>query len=463
MGKRNNSEKSGSMTWWQLSLFGVACTIGTGYFLGSGMAMQMAGGTSMILFALAATGTYLVFDVLSLMAAADPQQGSFRVYAKKAFGRWAGFSSGWVYWSSELLIMGSQLTALSLFTRIWFPAIPMWILAVGYAVLGLGVILLGSKPFERAEHVFALIKISAILMFLLIAVGAILHWIPGNGHPQFPTTKQAYMPDGSLGIWSAFIYAFYAFGGIEILGMMTLRLKDPQEMPKSGKVMIGGLAFIYIASLALALTLLKAERLQAKESPFQLALSQYDLPLVPHIFNAILIIAGFSTMVASLFAITTIMVTLAKDRDAPPIFAKTTNGNRKLPVYAIGFTTCGIGCAVVMALLLPDSLYAYITTAAGIMLLYNWLFILLSAGRLLELSVWGKIKRVAGMVLILAAIVGTVFHGTSRPGFWVSLLFIAVISCLTLWMTRKWRRGDTSGEKQARELVIFERKKEGAR
>lgn len=102
------------MRWWQLSLLGVAFTIGTGYFLGSGIAIQMGGASVLIAFILAAFGTYMVFDVLSKMTADEPMKGSFRSYAKKAFGRWAGFSSGWVYWSSELLIMGSQLTALSL-------------------------------------------------------------------------------------------------------------------------------------------------------------------------------------------------------------------------------------------------------------------------------------------------------------------------------------------------------------
>ena len=63
---------------------------------------------------LAAVGTYLVFKHLAAMTADNPDKGSFCSYARKAYGRWAGFSNGWVYWFAEMLITGSQLTAISL-------------------------------------------------------------------------------------------------------------------------------------------------------------------------------------------------------------------------------------------------------------------------------------------------------------------------------------------------------------
>ncbi|MEC0229020.1 amino acid permease [Paenibacillus alba] len=440
MTKQKKNKPAAKLAWWQLSLLGVACTIGTGFFLGSGIGMTMGGGSVIFMFVLAAFGTYMVYDVLAKMTQADPQQGSFQTYAKKAFGRSAGFANGWVYWSSELLIMGSQLTALSLFSRFWLPAIPMWVFACLYAFLGLGVILAGNQAFERTERVFALIKISAILMFLIISGAAVFGFISGSNHqPHFPMTKEAFLPSGQLGSWSSFIYAYYAFGGIEILGLMATRLKRPEEAQKAGNVMLLVLTALYIASLILALTLLPLGAVQDKESPFQAALSAYRLPFVPHVFNAILIIAGFSTMVASLFAVTTILVTMAQDQDAPSIFAKRTKGIRQMPLPAIGFTTGGIALAVLMALLLPEKLYAYVSTAASIMLLLNWLFILLSSGRLLQLTRWGKLKRYIGMLLILTAITGTLFHSTSRPGFWVSLLFIVIIGLVTFGMSFKWR------------------------
>ncbi|HEY0828377.1 MAG TPA: hypothetical protein VGE40_09805 [Bacilli bacterium] len=96
--------------------------------------------------------------------------------------------------------------------------------------------------------------------------------------------------------------------------------------------------------------------------------------------------------------------------------------------------------SIVVALLMPGRIYEYITTAAGLMLLYNWFFILVSSGKLLKLTVWDKVKCLSGMGLILLAISGTLFHDSSRPGLYVSLAFIAVIGALTLVMRGVWRR-----------------------
>lgn len=459
MSQANNGEEAEKpLQWWQLSLLGVACTIGTGYFLGSSIGITMGGPAILVCFLLAAFGTYMVFDVLAKMTADNPVKGSFRSYAKQAYGRWAGFSSGWVYWSSELLIMGSQLTALSLFTRYWFSTVPMWVFATGYGILGLVIVLAGTKSFDRVENLFAVAKIAAIVMFLIIALLALTGVISGKGNqPSFPLTT--FFVAGITGIWASFIYAFYAYGGIEIMGLMAIRLHKPEEASKSGKIMIVTLASVYVLSIGLALTLLPWNAFQSGKSPFISALRDYNLPFVPHIFNGVFIIAGFSTMVASLFAITTMIVTLAEDRDAPSLFAK--KWREKWPIPALGLTAVGLAVSIILALLMPGRIYEYFTTAAGLMLLYNWLFILLSSGRILMLTGWGQIKRYTGMALILLAISGTLTHQMSRPGFLVSLLFMAVIAIVTLVMRAVWKKqgGNATEIKSKPHLVQKERVK----
>ncbi|MER2060187.1 MAG: amino acid permease, partial [Niallia sp.] len=112
-----DKDEVANLAWWQLSLIGVGCIIGTGFFLASSFAIKMTGPSVILAFIMAASATYIVFEALAKMSAKDPQKGSFRTYAKKAYGRWAGFSSGWVYWCSEILIIGSQLTAISILSR----------------------------------------------------------------------------------------------------------------------------------------------------------------------------------------------------------------------------------------------------------------------------------------------------------------------------------------------------------
>ncbi|GJM76483.1 hypothetical protein HMSSN036_86990 [Paenibacillus macerans] len=75
---------------------------------------------------------------------------------------------------------------------------------------------------------------------------------------------------------------------------------------------------------------------------------------------------------------------------------------------------------------------------------------MVTAGKLLKLSAFGRVKRWTGMALIALAVVGTLFHSTSRPGFWGSLIFIGVIGVVTLVMQfAVWKRRKSRGAGRA--------------
>ncbi|MFF3101999.1 amino acid permease [Viridibacillus arvi] len=429
--------KKGLMTWWQLSLLGVGCTIGTGFFLGSSIAIEKSGPAVLISFILAAIGTYIVYDALSKMSVEHLDKGSFRSYAKKAFGRWAGFSNGWVYLFSEMLIMGSQLIALGIFTQFWFPSLPIWIGTSIYAVLSLLVILTGMKGFEKFQNIFGLMKMAAIVMFIIVAMILLSRGMtsqPGDVNSLLDTYKN-FFSEGYRGIWLALLYAFYAYGGIEVMGLLVIDLKDPKQAPKAGKIMIIVLTIIYILSIALALALISWEKFKVEESPFITALENFQLPYVMDIFNGILIIAGFSTMVASLYGVLTILTSLAEDHDAPASLAK--KGNMKVPLPAFLFLAGGLLITIIIGFLLPDKIFEYMVTAAGLMLLYNWLFILVTYTKLMKVSLWERVKTIIGMLLIVITIAGTLGEKTSRLGLYVSLLFIGIIGICTFIMVKK--------------------------
>lgn len=439
--EKNNSE--GHLSWWQLSLIGVGCIIGTGFFLASSIAIQMTGPSVIFAFILAATATYIVFEALAKMSAKDPQKGTFRTYAKKAYGRWAGFSSGWVYWCSEILIIGSQLTAISLLTKLWFPGVRLWIFALIYAICGLIVLFIGAKAFGKVESIFAIMKIAAIFMFIVIAILALTGVIDGNPKGDIPKTMGELFPKGVFGFWSALLFAFFAHGGIEVMGVMAIHLKKKEDAPKSGKVMLALLGLIYVISLTLALLLVPYTEFKDKKSPFVTALADFNLDFFPHVFTAAIIIAGFSTMSASLFSVTTILTTLSEEGDAPAIFSKQTKKKFKMPLPAIALTSLGLVISIVTSLVLPDKVYEYITTAAALMLLYNWLFMLMFYHKLIELTNADKVKRTIGIILVVAAVSGSLVHSTSRPGFFISLVFISVIALVILVLRKRWEKEES--------------------
>jgi len=427
----------GRMSWWQLSLLGIGCTLGTGFFLGTSMAIHKSGPAVLIPFLVAAVCTYIVYDGLVKMSVANPDKGSFRTYAKQAFGRWAGFSNGWVYLISEILIMGSQLMALGIFTKFWFPALPLWVAGSLYAALGLVVILTGMKGFENFQNIFGALKAAAIMMFIIVAMMIILKGTQSATLDSLQSNYEEFFSQGIKGIWLGLLYAFYAYGGIEVMGLMVIDLKNPKEAPKAGRIMLIVITIIFIMAIALALALVSWKDFNVEESPFITALHDYHIPYVADIFNGVLIIAGFSTMVASLYAVITILVTLAEDHDAPKILAK--KGKMKVPFPAFLFLAGGLVITIVIGFLMPEKIFEYLVTAAGLMLIYNWLFILVTYMKLMKLSKWEHVKNSLGMLLIAVAVSGTLGEKTSRLGFFVSLLFIILIGIAT-WIVVKRQR-----------------------
>ena len=124
------------------------------------------------------------------------------------------------------------------------------------------------------------------------------------------------------------------------MGVMAVHLKNKEDAPKSGKVMLSLLGLIYVTALSLALLLTSYDEFKADKSPFVEALSGFkNIEFFPHVFTAAIIIAGFSTMSASLFSVTTILLTMSEDGDAPKIFSKQTKKKFKMPLPAIALTS----------------------------------------------------------------------------------------------------------------------------
>ena len=147
-------------------------------------------------------------------------------------------------------------------------------------------------------------------------------------------------------------------------------------------------------------------------------------------------------MTASLFGVTTLLVTLADGGDAPALFSKKLKKRKELPLPSLGLAAIGLIASIVTALLLPGKIYEYITTAAGILILFNWSFIIISALRILKIKIWGKMLALIGIALILSAVSGTLMDKSIRMGFFVSLLFVAIIGLVAFIMQKKvWKKG----------------------
>lgn len=112
-----------------VTMLSIAGAIGAGLFVGSGHAIAAAGPAVLISYIVAGTLVVLVMRMLSEMAVAQPDSGSFSTYADRSIGKWAGFTIGWLYWWFWVLVIPFEANAAAAIMHSWIPDAPVWLLA----------------------------------------------------------------------------------------------------------------------------------------------------------------------------------------------------------------------------------------------------------------------------------------------------------------------------------------------
>ncbi len=446
--KAENMEQghSSGLVWWQLSLIGIGSIIGAGFFLGTSLSIKTAGPAILINYFAAGITAFFVFSALAEMTVRDPAPGSFRTYARKAFGNSMGFLSGWMYWLAGVLIMSSEVVALATFTKFWFPHVPLWVFSIMYAAIAFGINLLGVKNFGKIESLFAVLKLSTLIIFVVFGFLLITHIIaPQAVSLSVRNVSASFIPNGLAGMWSALIFVFFSFGGIEVVGIASSELKNKHEVPKAGIGMLLALTAVYILSLFFVLSMVSWADIDDTKSPFVTALASFNIPYMDSIFNIIIISAAFSTMVGALFSVTNILISLSDDRDAPRMFAE--KNKKGTPIKALLLTGMALAAFLVFSYVMPGTIYEYVTTAAGVMLILNWIIILSSQIKLraqpqkqqtgFKMAGYPYTSYL-GIVLIIITVSGGLFHPVQRMGVFISFGLIAVIlvSHLLLFRSR---------------------------
>lgn len=111
-----------------ITMLSMAGAIGAGLFIGSGHAIAAAGPAVLISYMIAGILVVLVMRMLSEMAIAQPDSGSFSTYADRSIGKWAGFTIGWLYWWFWVLVIPFEANAAATIIHSWMPNAPIWVI-----------------------------------------------------------------------------------------------------------------------------------------------------------------------------------------------------------------------------------------------------------------------------------------------------------------------------------------------
>ena len=448
----------------RLTMIAIGGAIGTGLFLGSGFAISLAGPGVLVSYAIGAVIALLLMGCLAEMTVAHPTSGSFGAYAEYYIGPLAGFLVRYAYWTCIVLAVGTEVTAVALYMHFWFPAFPGWLWIVAFSGLLILVNARSVNVFGAIEYWFSAIKVTAIVIFILLAAYIVLRApaaVPatatssGTGAAavgfQNYTAHGGFLPRGLWGAWVAVIVAIFSYLSIEMIAVAAGEAAQPEiAITRAFRSTVFRLILFYLLTLALVLTIVPWTAAGIDESPFVKVMRALRVPAAAGIFNFVILVAALSAMNSQLYITTRMMFSLSRARHAPRRFGLV--NRRGVPVQALLFSSIGIALATVLSIVAPKSAFILMVSISAFGAMFTWMMIFIThyrfrrvrardgAGPLRFRMVGFPATTLLGAALMAAVLLTTAFTDAFRMTLVFGLPFLA---CLTVsyWIWHRHNAG----------------------
>jgi L-asparagine transporter-like permease len=443
----------------RLSMIAIGGAIGTGLFLGSGLAMSLAGPAVLVSYAIGAVIALLLMGCLAEMTVAHPTTGSFGAYAEYFVSPLAGFLVRYAYWAANVLAVGSEVTAIALYMHFWFPQIAGWPWIVGFAALLILVNARSVNVFGTIEYWLSSIKIVAIVCFILLASYVLLRAPPGSalGFHNY-RSHGGFFPLGLWGSWLALIVAIFSYLSIEMIAVAAGEAEQPEvAVTRAFRATLVRLILFYLLTLALMLAIVPWNLAGVDESPFVKVMRILQLPAAAGVVNFVILVAALSAMNSQLYITTRMMFSLARAGYAPRRFG--TLGRRGVPLQALLLSSIGIAVAAVASIAAPKAAYVFMLAISAFGSMFAWLMIFITHYAFrrararahlppLRFRMPGyPVTSLLGAALMAAVLITTLFSAAFRPTLLFGVPFLLGLAAIyALWYRQGPRRTSSDRE-----------------
>ena len=422
-----------------LQMIAIGGSIGTGLFLGTGGRLAQGGPGLAISYAVCGIFAFLMVRALGEMAIRRPSSGAFVSYAREFMGEKGAYATGWFFFLDWSVTVMADITAVALYLHYWTPlrAIPQWVLAL----IALGVVftlnMLSVKMFGEAEFWFAAIKVTAIILFMIAAIWAIVTGARvGNYTAGLHNIAQhgGFFPAGLAPVFALTLGVIFAFGGTEMVGVAAGETKDASKiLPKAINSMILRIFVFYVGSIILMALVLPYTAYSSNESPFVTFFTGIGIPYAGDIIQVIVLTAALSSLNAGLYSTGRTLRSLAVAGEAPKAAAKL--NRHHVPAGGIAMTAALGLLGVALNAFLPDSAFEIVMNLAGIGIAGTWAMVLLAHTRFVSAVRRGKDNRpeyrmpgapVTNYISLAFLLIVVLSNVTSESGRWTLALFALV-------------------------------------
>lgn len=356
--------------------------LGTGLFVGSGKALANGGPASLLIaFALIGAMLYCTVHALGEMACLFPVAGSFSAYSTRFLDPAWGFAMGWNYAMQWLVVLPLEIVAASITVDYWEAPVNAAVWVTIFLLLIISINLFGVRGYGEAEFVFSIIKVVAVIGFIILGIILNCGGGPKGGYIGGRYWKNpGAFNSGFKGLCSVFVTAAFAFAGTELVGLAAAETANPRKsLPTAIKQVFWRITLFYIVSLTLVGLLVpyNDDRLvngksssDAKASPFVIAIVNAGISGLPSVMNVVIMIAVLSVGNSSIYGSSRTLAALAEQNQAPKIFAYIDRKGR--PMVSIALASALGFLAYLAASSKRDEAFSWMLAISGLSSIFTW-------------------------------------------------------------------------------------------
>ncbi|MGZ4475997.1 MAG: amino acid permease [Nocardioides sp.] len=431
----------------QVQMIAIGGAIGTGLFLGSAARLNSTGPALVVSYAVVGVIAYFLMRALGELVLHRATSGAFVSYMREFYGELGAYVTGWMYWLNWALTGIADLSAVGLYVKHFNASMPSWLTVLIALAVVLLVNLLSAKAFGEFEFWASLLKVTAIIAFLLVGVVLVVGRLHVGDHRAgiqnlwsnpggFWPTGGGYQWYGPVLIMSSVVFAYAA---IEMVGVAAGEMKDARrEVPRAVNAVILRIGVFYVGSLLLLVSMLPTKDYESGTSPFVSVFDRLGFHAIGDVLQAILIIAAMSSLNSGLYTTGRVLRSLGIAKQAPGFTLRMSGSG--VPYAGILMTAVIYALGAILNAIAPGSAFDIALECASIGVLFTWGSIFVCQIRLRQLSDRGVIPpstlqtpfspwtSIIGLVFIVLVVVGMAVSGwQSDPQFWHKTTFIVVV------------------------------------
>ncbi|MEV8230542.1 amino acid permease [Streptomyces sp. NPDC079167] len=362
----------------QIQMIAIGGAIGTGLFLGAGKAIDRAGPSLILAYAIAGLVIFFIMRALGELLMYRPVSGSFSEYAREFLGPFFGFVTGWTYWLFWVVTGITEVTAAATYMTYWWD-IPQWLSALVFTIILYGANLISVKLFGELEFWFSMVKVTAILGMILICAGVLTIGFSDAGDTATVTNlwnDGGFFPEGISGTLMTLQIVMFAFLAVELVGVTAGESKDPKTvLPKAINTVPWRIAVFYVGALIMILSVVPWSTFKPGVSPFVAAFEEMGLGIGAAIVNFVVLTAALSSCNSGMYSTGRMLRDLALNGQGPRAFTKLTKNG--LPLVGTTFSAALMLVGVWINYQWPGDAFNYVVSFATISGMWAWIMILI--------------------------------------------------------------------------------------